>query len=59
MFSLYDEILPLASFLGGAVFEPLQAAFIESVLSFLRSYHKYLNEVSFYKLSKHRFKSIN
>ena len=48
MVSVYDEVLPLASFLGGVVFEPLQAAFIESVLSFLRSYHKSLTEVSFY-----------
>ena len=48
MVSRYDEILPLASFLGGALFEPVQNAFIESISSNLREYHKVLSEVSFY-----------
>lgn len=43
--SLFDEALVLASSLGGALFEPVQNAFIECVSSNLRETHKLLIEV--------------
>ena len=53
MVSSFDEVLPLASFIAGNLFEPVQNAFIDCVTSNLREYHRIMNEVkidSYYQL---------